>query len=329
MITRKRRIGSVKNELLQKSKEAALAAVQVFNNPLISFKSEMFVVNMHIAWTYLMHAYFRSKSIEYRYIKNVGKTGKRTFDTTKSGAHKYYCLEDCLADNNSPIDTYVVNNLQFLIGLRHEIEHRMTSRIDDAFSAKFQSCCLDYNETIKNLFGQSWGLDQHLSYSLQLASLTDEQVNAMMSYKDMLPGHIARFIEGFEGNLSEEEFNSPKYAYRVLYTTKTVNRPGQADRVIEFIDPSSEEARGLNITYAVNREKEKPKYRAKDVINAMHSEGYPGFGIQHHTALWKKLDAKKPTKDFCIELGGQWFWYDSWVNTVRQHCKSHKRKYSS
>lgn len=58
---RSRRIFSVTRELLAKSREAALAAVQIFNNPQITFKSEVFIVLMNIAWTYLLHAYYRTK----------------------------------------------------------------------------------------------------------------------------------------------------------------------------------------------------------------------------------------------------------------------------
>ena len=58
MSKRIRRIGSIKSELLKKSREAALAAVQIFNNPNISFKSESYVVLMMIAWTYLLHGLF-------------------------------------------------------------------------------------------------------------------------------------------------------------------------------------------------------------------------------------------------------------------------------
>jgi len=66
MSKRIRRVGSIKSELLKKSREAALAAVQIFNNPNISFKAESYVVLMNIAWTYLLHAYFRHQKIEYR-----------------------------------------------------------------------------------------------------------------------------------------------------------------------------------------------------------------------------------------------------------------------
>lgn len=72
MSKRVRRFGSIKIELLKKSREAALAAVQIFNNPNIRFKSETYVVLIIIAWTYLLHAYYRDQRIEYRYYKKNG-----------------------------------------------------------------------------------------------------------------------------------------------------------------------------------------------------------------------------------------------------------------
>lgn len=324
---RTRRVGSIKQELVAKAREAALAAVQVFNNPLISFKSEMFIVNMHIAWTYLLHAYYRERNIEYRYVHHLTPSGKRRFDTTKSGAHKYWSLEDCLNADESPVDKDTANNLRFLIGLRHEIEHQMTSRIDDALSARFQACCLNFNDYVKKLFGDDLGIDKYLSFSLQFTSLSDEQTNTTQEYKDILPGHVSRFVEGYDGELSEEEFNSPKYAYRVLFTQKTANRPGQADKVIEFIDPNSDLAKGMNVEYAVTKEKEKAKYVPTKIVELMHSEGFPNFKLQNHTVLWQQHDAKKPTKGYGVELEGRWYWYDNWVNVVRQHCQSYRRKY--
>ena len=87
MTTRIRTIGSLADELLAKSREAALCAIRVFNDPHVSFKSETFIVLMNIAWTYLLHAHFRKKRTEYRYYKQAGK--RRKFDKTKSGAFKY------------------------------------------------------------------------------------------------------------------------------------------------------------------------------------------------------------------------------------------------
>ena len=326
MVHRNRRVGSIKQELVNKSREAALAAVQVFNNPLITFKSEMFIVNMHIAWTYLLHAYYRSQKVEYRYFQEL-PSGRKKFDRTKNGAYKYWELERCLNDANSPIDKDAANNLRFLIGLRHEIEHQMTSRIDDALSARFQACCLNFNDYIKKLFGDELGIDKHLSFSLQFTSLTDEQTSAMQEYKDILPAHVSRFVEGYDGALSEDEYNNPRYAYRVLFAQKTANRPGQADKVIEFIDPNSEAAKGINATYALIKEKEKTKYLPSQIVRMMQDEGYGKFGITNHTNLWKKMDAKNSTKGYGVQVVNAWYWYDGWVTVVRQHCQNNRRRY--
>src|SRR2546421_2666515 len=111
----KRRSSPIKKQLLAKSREAALSAVQIFNNPVIQFKTESFIVLMVIAWTYLLHAYYRSKNVEYRYYEPSGN--RRRYKRTKRGAFLYWELERCLNDSASPIDKNTANNLRFLIGL--------------------------------------------------------------------------------------------------------------------------------------------------------------------------------------------------------------------
>ena len=61
-----RRTYSITRQLVAQSQDAALSGIQVFNNPSIRFKSETFIVLMNIAWTYLLHAYYRREKIEYR-----------------------------------------------------------------------------------------------------------------------------------------------------------------------------------------------------------------------------------------------------------------------
>src|SRR3972149_1395899 len=91
-----RRVFSVKEELLKKSREAALAAVQIFNNPNVTFKSETYVVLMIIAWTYLLHAYYRKQKVDYRYFTQ--ESMRKQYDRTKNGAFKHWELERCLND---------------------------------------------------------------------------------------------------------------------------------------------------------------------------------------------------------------------------------------
>lgn len=319
-----RRVFSVKAELLKKSREAALAAVQIFNNPNVTFKSETYVMLMTVAWTYLLHAFYRGKRIDYRYF-DQGEHRKR-YDRTKHGAYKHWELERCLNDKNCPLDRQVIQNLKFLIGLRHEIEHQMTTRIDDLLSAWFQACCINFHEAIVSLFGEGCGIAKHLAVSLQFASLSSEQVETL-DQQPGLPANIKRYIAGFDRDLAAEDFASPKFAYRVIFVPKTVNHPSQADQVIKFVKADSEIAQQINATYAVVRETEKPKWLPSEIVKMMREEGYSRFGMHQHTDLWKGMNAKGAGKGFGVAIGKAWYWYESWLNEVRKHCRAHKEHY--
>ncbi len=322
---RTRTIGSIREELIQKSREAALTAIRVFNDPEVQFKSETFIVLMVIAWTYLLHAHYRAKGIEYRYFRQGPK--RRIFDRTKHGAHKYWELERCLNDDRSPIDKHTAHNLRFLIGLRHEIEHQMTRSLDAYVSGRYQACAVNYNEYVKRLFGNRYGIDKQLTYSIQFVSLSEEQLVGAKPEIE-IPKRLRLFIAEFDGGLSHEEYNSPQYSYRILFKRKLVNRPGQADRVFEFIDPKSDLARQIDKEYWVKKEVERTKYRAKDVIAAVQQAGFLGFRVNpEHVRMWKAEDAKSSAKGYGVDVQGTWYWYQSWVDRCIELCRAAGARY--
>ena len=91
----------------------------------------------------MLHAYYRSIHVDYRYYRVVGK--KKVYDKTKYGAYKHWELERCLNDAACPLDSETATNLRFLIGVRHEIEHQMTDKIDEFLSAKLQACAINFD----------------------------------------------------------------------------------------------------------------------------------------------------------------------------------------
>jgi hypothetical protein len=324
MSKRIRRVFSVKEELLKKSREAALAAVQIFNNPSVTFKSETYAVLMVIAWTYLLHAFYREKGVNYRYFNQGPK--RKNFHRTANGAFKHWELERCLNDKQCPLEREVVQNLKFLIGLRHEIEHQMTTRIDDLLSARFQACCINFHEAIVSLFGDEYGIASHLAVSLQLSSLGHEQLD-MLGQHTGLPAHIKSYISGFDGTLSASEFGSPKFAYRVIFVPKTANHPNQADQAITFVKADSEIAKTVNAQYTVIKETERPKWLPSQVVAQIKKEGFSRFGMKKHTDLWKARDAKAAGRGFGVQLASTWYWYDNWIEEVRRHCKEKSENY--
>jgi hypothetical protein len=62
----------------------------------------------------------------------------------------------------------------------------------------------------------------------------------------------------------------------------------------------------------------------------MKDEGYDRFTMRWHSELWKSLSAKDPAKAYGVQLSdGQWYWYETWLNRVREHCKENDAKYRS
>jgi len=326
-LTRKRTCGSYKIQLIKKSRESALSAVQIFNNPNILFKSETYIVLMIIAWTYLLHAFFKENKIEYRYIDNKRTTTKRTIYQVRDGDYLYWDLSKCLKYNNLPLSQNCINNLNFLIGLRNKIEHKMVGELDDALSARFQACCLNYNKYIVNLFGEKFAIVKYLSFSLQFSKLSKEQRALIEDYK--LPENIETYIKTFDAGLTKEEYNSEEYATRYLFVPKTANHIGQADRVIEFVKENSDLAENINKEYVLIKEAEKEKFLASQIIKIMNEQGYIKFKMHQHTELWKANDAKNISKGFGgLVAGKHWYWYKKWLNFVEEHCKKHKNKYT-
>lgn len=312
-----------KFELLQKSKEAMLAAVQIYNNPLIHFKSENFITLAIIAWTYLLHTYYANNNIDYRYYNE--KHGRKYYKKTNGGAIRHWELEKCLGNEKCPLDKSTIDNLKFLIGVRHEIEHQMTKRIDNSISAKVQACAINYNYYIKQLFGDPFGVDQDLGLAIQFSPIEAEQKSTL--YKnDKMANNLRQFISSFEDGLTEDELKNPNYAYRVVFTRvdgKRIN--GETDEVITFINADSPEAKGLKASYTLIKEKEKKKYRGKEIVQMMKKEGYEWFTIRHNTQIWKDMGDRDEYGIFITP--SQWMWYENWLPVVREYCKKHDKLY--
>lgn len=259
-----------------------------------------------------MLAHYRKLGIDCVYRDKNGNP-----ETTPHGPPKYLELGALLKKQECPSTKAETINLEYLIGLRHEIEHRGTQRIDDTVSAKLHACALNFNRTIKKLFGPRCGLDHELGFAIQFARLNPVQ-RRLVSAQKGLAKVIEAYNLAFEKDLSEDILKDPACAYRVAIVPHAVNRPGQADDVYNFIDPASHEGQAIQTIF---KDREKPKFLSKEIVKLMKSEGYKNFRMHDHTTLWKARDAKNPSKGYGVEVAGTWYWYQSWVDVVHQYCK--------
>lgn len=310
---------SEKIDLILKSREAALSAVQIYNNPLTSFKSESFIVLFVIAWTYLLHSYYRDKKIDYRYYTVPNK--RKRFVRNPDGSIKYWDLMKCISSQECPLDKHTVNNLKFLIGLRNQIEHKKVLGLDSYLSGRYQACALNFNFYLKKLHNKKYSLDNHLALSLQFAELDYTQAQIIKDKERLIPRNVQNYIATFDHSLSDEEIKDDRFSYRLLFVKVNAKRKGQADRVIEFIDPKSPLAENITKEYWVKEDREKPKFLPSKVIQEVKKAGIKGFGMYQHTEFWKKHDGKNPDKGFGVTISKQWYWYENWVNFVIKELK--------
>ncbi len=269
----------------------------------------------------MLHAYYRKPRVEYRRFELGGK--RRKFDRTRNGAIWHWSLAECMECKECPLEAIVKKNPRFLIGVRNEIEHQMTARIDDHLSAKFQATALNFNHYIKKLFGDKHSLAAEQAISIQFSSISEKTAKELMSESD-LPQHIHSYIVQFEADLTQDEYDDPRFAYGVAFLRKTSNSKTAADRVVQFVPPGSEAATEINKVFL--RDTEKKKYRPSTIMKQMKAEGFTKFGMKQHTDFWKDLDAKNPKFQFGAEVvEASWLWYESWVNGVRKHCQETPR----
>lgn len=310
------------DELLIKAREAMIAAVHTFNSAGLTFRTELFIVTAIIAWTYLLHAWFKREGIDYRHTKN--QNGEKVVIKTPSGEEKYWELSQCLKHARCPIEQGAKDNLAFLSELRHEIEHRSTNRIDDAVSAKLQACCINFNDVIKRLFGAQYALERRLPIALQFVTFSPDQ-RAILKKVGELPRHIETMMDEFERELTPEQQADPRFAYRLFMVHKTANRAPGADLAVELVPAGSKIAEKFHLAL---KEVEKRKYLPSEIVLIMRAEGWNRFTMDIHTQLWKRLAAKDLAKGYgTVAVGKQWCWYETWLNRVREECQKRPEQY--
>ena len=226
-------------------------------------------------------------------------------------------------DAACPLDSETATNLRFLIGVRHEIEHQMTDKIDEFLSAKLQACAINFDYYICKLFGEKYNLSKELSLAIQFSPLSPEQRDNLQDNVHITT-NVRNFVVDFENVLSDEALRSSRYAYRILFVPINAKRQGQADQVVEFVKSDSPLAEGLEKAYAVIKETEKRKYLPSEIVKLMKSKGYDRFSIHKHTELWKSRDARNSKYSYGVAIANTWYWYETWVHEVEKHCEAHK-----
>ena len=223
------RKGKTKN-ILEGSINAALLAVEVYNKPRTTFRSQAYIVLMIIAWTRLFHAYFNKTIGNRYYYKEKGRY------IIIDGERKAWELKTCI-DKYGSLSEPIKTNLQFFIDLRNKIEHRnvVEKEVDVSIFGECQSLLYNYENLLIHFFGVENALNECLVFSLQFSHMRlDEQRQANKSVLSADAREIQSYIENYRSSLGEDIFNSQEFSIKLLQIPK-ISNTNRNDMAIEFV----------------------------------------------------------------------------------------------
>jgi hypothetical protein len=223
---------------LEKARESALLAVDIYNKPATKFRSGGYIVLMCIAWTALFHAIFFQKGIKpfYRESKDSRRYQKR------DGDYKAWELAECLqqyyGSDNSPIR----KNIEFFVPLRNKLEHRSVPQLDIHVLGECQAFLFNFEDLLIQEFGSKYALNEHGFISLQFSHVRHEdQLKAIRSMQKPLSKEIKNYIDTFRSSLTSDILDDLQFSYKVFIIPKLSNHENSADLAIEFVkyDPKN------------------------------------------------------------------------------------------
>lgn len=317
--------------LLESSIDSALLAVEVYNKPRTSFRTEGFITLMVIAWTRLFHAYFYKTIGDKYYYKEKGRY--KTIDSER----KAWELATCIT-KYSPLSEPVKKNIEFFIKLRNKIEHRHIEKreVDVLIFGECQSLLYNYENLLINLFGKQYAINEALVYSLQFSHLrTSQQIAASKSALSKDLSDLVSYIETYRSSLTDQVFDSQEYSIKLIQIPK-ISNTNRADTAIEFVklDELSAEDKAAYEQIAVIIKDKKIMVEAANVgrlkpgeVVAKVNENFPAaqLTIPLHSCLFKIFSVRPSQKaedpfetnpEFCHydEVHNDYVYQDSWVN---------------
>ena len=310
------------SELLNKAKESALLAVDIYNKPQTSFKSSGFIVLMCIAWTSLLHSIFEKQKIKYFYRKKNSIRFEKVDGENKAWELKK-CAKEYFKNENNPL----YKNIVFFYGLRNKVEHRFLPEIDANILSECQAFILGFEKVLIDYFGNEHTLLEgayiplQLSYGTRKLPITKESKN------------ILSFINDYRRSLSTEIINSQEYAYKIHVMPNVSNHRNSSDAAITYIEIDEKNPKEIEkykkFIIAIKRQKvqvaNQGKLKPSMVVARIKEKTKADKSIHWHIQMWKKYKVRDSkvtcSTEYCQydEPHKDFIYTEKWVDFLIEH----------
>lgn len=283
-------------EYVIKARDSAILAIDIYNRPVVSFRSQGYIVLMIIAWTALFHAIYESIGKNYYYKI---KDDYELID----GEKKAFELEKCIDMCGNMLSNAEKQNLKLFIKLRNKIEHRHVPKFDFFIFGECQAMLLNFESLITKKFTSYYALNNALSIPLQVSSIrTNAQTKAIKKIQAEHYDELKKYVEVYRESLVRSVASDSQYSFRVFLVPKIGNHRSSSDCAVDYVkyDPKKpEEFEAINKCIAMIKERCVPvanqgKYKPKKVCDTLTEELGWKVPIALHTSAWKYYKVRNP-----------------------------------
>ena len=212
----------IKQKLVDKSIEAFIMGLEIYNKPTIKYRIEGFSFFICNAWELMLKAELLNRNEDIYYNDKSGRT---------------LSLEPTIKKIYSDKNTRVRLNLEKIIELRNISTHFITEDYEAKYAPLFQACVLNFVNEIKrfhNIDISNYISQNFLTITANYEPLSNEQIR--LKY----PPEIAeRFIQqSNQIDVLTQEYDSDKFAIPIKQNLYITKKKDEADFVITMASES-------------------------------------------------------------------------------------------
>lgn len=199
---------------LDASVEEACLAVRLYNDAAEARSFEGFVIHMHMAWLYLLHAEFIRDDVDFRYWDPQLNRRLLRID----GEPKRWELERSLKERWPSDGDPVRANIALFIRLRNRLEHRH-AHADEALMLNLaghaHALLVNYESELTEQFGANQSLALRLRLPIFVGTFSPQGEEALRRLRKSLPAELRSFVTDYEAGLDDEVIADSRYEFRL------------------------------------------------------------------------------------------------------------------
>ncbi|MDG1153769.1 MAG: hypothetical protein P8N25_02795 [Alphaproteobacteria bacterium] len=246
-----------KDMRLIKSREAMLSAIQAFNNPMLTFKTEQFCILSQIAWTGLVQEWLSRNEEDVQLITKNNKT---------------LSLSRSLKHMSSVLSQAVIENIQDVKKIRDIVEHDLSQFTERCMGCIFNANVLNFNNFLTKEFGEHMSLLDNLNFALQFSKM--DKNNLIELEKHKLPKSIKTVYDDIINNDNYKNGNQ-EYAFTVFFG-QVASSKANANMVYKLAE-GEETEKAISVCFDTDGKffKKYPLKHKEDLIPKLKK--YPNF----------------------------------------------------